>query len=156
MGIKVGAQMDPCPQPVMNFRWGNPDSFFDARTWNAIYFGLMINPEGKRFVREDLPFQGVSNAQNAQPGYGAGCFQVFDENMMEGMNDDATIQEFKDKGWLFEGATPQELGQAAGIDGKTSPPPSSATTAFSPAASTRTSTAIWRSPCRSRASASSR
>ena len=117
MGIKVGAQMDPCPQPVMNFRWGNPDSFFDARTWNAIYFGLMINPEGKRFVREDLPFQGVSNAQNAQPGYGAGCFQVFDENMMEGMNDDATIQEFKDKGWLFEGATPQELGQAAGIDG---------------------------------------
>ena len=32
MGIKVGAQMDPCPQPVMNFRWGNPDSFFDART----------------------------------------------------------------------------------------------------------------------------
>lgn len=71
MGIKVGAQMDPCPQPVMNFRWGNPDSFFDARTWNAIYFGLMINPEGKRFVREDLPFQGVSNAQNAQPGYGA-------------------------------------------------------------------------------------
>ena len=118
MGIKVGAQMDPCPQPVMNFRWGNPDSFFDARTWNAIYFGLMINPEGKRFVREDLPFQGVSNAQNAQPGYGAGCFQVFDENMMEGMNDDATIQEFKDKGWLFEGATPQELGQAAGIDGE--------------------------------------
>lgn len=117
MGIKVGAQMDPCPQPVMNFRWGNPDSFFDARTWNAIYFGLMINPEGKRFVREDLPFQGVSNAQNAQPGYGAGCFQVFDENMMEGMDDDATIQEFKDKGWLFEGATPQELGQAAGIDG---------------------------------------
>ena len=103
---------------VMNFRWGNPDSFFDARTWNAIYFGLMINPEGKRFVREDLPFQGVSNAQNAQPGYGVGCFQVFDENMMEGMNDDATIQEFKDKGWLFEGATPQELGQAAGIDGE--------------------------------------
>ena len=35
----------------------------------------------------------------------------------QGMDDDATIQEFKDKGWLFEGATPQELGQAAGIDG---------------------------------------
>ncbi len=117
MGLAIGAQMDPCPQPVMNFRWGNPDSFFDARTWNAIYFGLMINPEGKRFVREDLPFQGVSNAQNAQPGYGAGCFQVFDENMMEGM-DDAAIEEFKGRGWLFEGASPQELGQAAGIDGE--------------------------------------
>lgn len=115
MGIKVGAQMDPCPQPVMNFRWGNPDSFFDARAWNAIYFGLMINPAGERFVREDLPFQCVSNAQNAQPGYGSGCWQVFDETMIEGM-DDAAVQEFKDKGWLFEGATPQELGQACGID----------------------------------------
>lgn len=115
MGIKVGAQMDPCPQPVMNFRWGNPDSFFDARTWNAIYFGLMINPEGKRFVREDLPFQSVSNAQNAQPDYGANCWEVYDETMMEGM-DDAAIEEFKAKGWLFEGATPEELAQACGVD----------------------------------------
>lgn len=156
MGIKVGAQMDPCPQPVMNFRWGNPDSFFDARTWNAIYFGLMINPEGKRFVREDLPFQGVSNAQNAQPGYGAGCFQVFDENMMEGMNDDATIQEFKDKAGCSRAPRPRSWARPLASTGTTSPPPSSATTAFSPAASTRTSTAIWRSPCRSRASASSR
>ena len=47
----------------------------------------------------------------------SGCFQVFDENMMEGM-DDAAIEEFKGRGWLFEGATPQELGQAAGIDGE--------------------------------------
>lgn len=116
MGLKVGAQMDPCPQPVMNFRWGNPDSFFDARTWNAIWFGLLINPEGKRFVREDLPFQSVSNAQNAQPGFGAGCWEVFDDTMMEGM-DEAAIEEFKARGWLFEGATPQELGAACGIDG---------------------------------------
>ena len=43
------------PQPVMNFRWGNPDSFYDARTWNAVYFALMVNGDGKRFVREDLP-----------------------------------------------------------------------------------------------------
>lgn len=115
MGIQVGAQMDPCPQPVMNFRWGNPDSFYDARTWNAIYFAILVNGDGQRFVREDLPFQSVSNAQNAQPDYGANCWEVFDENMMEGM-DDAAIEEFKAKGWLFEGATPEELAEACGVD----------------------------------------
>ena len=82
MGIKAGAQMDPCPQPVMNFRWGNPDSFYDARTWNAVYFALMVNGDGKRFVREDLPFQSVSNAQNAQPDFGKSCWQVFDDTML--------------------------------------------------------------------------
>ncbi len=115
MGIQVGAQMDPCPQPVMNFRWGNPDSFYDARTWNAIYFAILVNGEGNRFVREDLPFQSISNAQNAQPGYGVNCWEVFDETMMDGM-DDAAITEFKEKGWLFEGATPQELASAIGVD----------------------------------------
>ena len=115
MGIKIGAQMDPCPQPVMNFRWGNPDSFYDARTWNAIYFAILVNGEGNRFVREDLPFQSISNAQNAQPGYGVNCWEVFDETMMDGM-DDAAIAEFKEKGWLFEGATPQELASAIGVD----------------------------------------
>ncbi|CVH78427.1 FAD-binding protein [Rubneribacter badeniensis] len=114
MGIKVGAQMDPCPQPVMNFRWGNPDSFYDARTWNAIYFAIMVNGDGKRFVREDLPFQSVSNAQNAQPGYGKNCWQVFDETMFEGMED--AVEEFKGKGWLFEGSSPEELAKACGID----------------------------------------
>lgn len=114
MGIQVGAQMDPCPQPVMNFRWGNPDSFYDARTWNAIYFAILVNGEGNRFVREDLPFQSISNAQNAQPGYGVNCWEVFDETMFEGMED--AVDEFKEKGWLFEGATPQELASAIGVD----------------------------------------
>lgn len=35
--------------------------------------------------------------------------------MMEGM-DDAAIEEFKAKGWLFEGATPEELAKACGVD----------------------------------------
>ena len=66
-------------------------------------------------MREDLPFQSVSNAQNAQPDYGANCWEVYDETMMEGM-DDAAIEEFKAKGWLFEGATPEELAKACGVD----------------------------------------
>ena len=78
MGLAIGAQMDPIPHPVMNFRWGTPDSFADFRTWNAVYFGILVNGRGKRFVREDAPFQVVSNAQNAQPGYGRNCWYIFD------------------------------------------------------------------------------
>lgn len=114
MGLAIGAQMDPIPQPVMNFRWGTPDSFADFRTWNAVYFGILVNGRGKRFVREDAPFQVVSNAQNAQPGYGKNCWYIFDETMYEGMED--ALDEFKQKGWLFEGATVEELAEAAGID----------------------------------------
>ena len=114
MGLAVGAQMDPVPHAVMNFRWGTPDSFADARTWNAVYFGILVNGRGKRFVREDLPFQSVSNAQNAQPAYGKNCWYVFDEAMMEGMED--AVSEFEEKGWLYEGATAQELAENVGID----------------------------------------
>lgn len=114
MGLKIGAQMDPVPHPVMNFRWGTPDSFADFRTWNAVYFGILVNGRGNRFVREDAPFQVVSNAQNAQPGYGKNCWYIFDETMYEGMED--SLDEFREKGWLFEGSTPEELAAAAGID----------------------------------------
>lgn len=114
MGLAIGAQMDPIPHPVMNFRWGTPDSFADFRTWTAIYLGILVNGRGKRFVREDAPFQVVSNAQNAQPGYGKNCWYIFDEGMIEGMED--AIDEFKQKGWLFEGASAEELANAAGID----------------------------------------
>lgn len=114
MGLAIGAQMDPVPHPVMNFRWGTPDSFADFRTWNAVYFGILVNGRGKRFVREDAPFQAVSNAQNAQPGYGKNCWYIFDEGMYEGMEE--SLDTFKEKGWLFEGATAEELAEAAGID----------------------------------------
>lgn len=114
MGLAIGAQMDPVPHPVMNFRWGTPDSFADFRTWNAVYFGILVNGRGNRFVREDAPFQVVSNAQNAQPGFGRNCWYVFDEGMYEGMED--ALEEFKAKGWLYEGSTAEELAEAAGID----------------------------------------
>lgn len=114
MGLSIGAQMDPVPHAVMNFRWGTPDSFADFRTWNAVYFGVLVNGRGRRFVREDGPFQAVSNAQNAQPGYGRNCWYIFDETMYEGMED--SLDEYKEKGWLFEGASVEELAEAAGID----------------------------------------
>ena len=114
MGLSVGAQMDPIPHPVMNFRWGTPDSFADFRAWTPVYLGILVNGRGRRFVREDGPFQVVSNAQNAQPGFGRNCWYIFDDAMSEGMAE--AFDEFKKKGWLFEGSTAEELAHAAGID----------------------------------------
>ncbi|MBE6465562.1 FAD-binding protein [Denitrobacterium detoxificans] len=115
MGLAVGAQMDPIPHPVMNFRWGTPSSFADFRTWNAVYLGILVNGRGQRFVREDGPFQVVSNAQNAQPAYGKNCWYIFDDGMSEGL-ENGGFEEFKSKGWLYEADTAEELAKACGID----------------------------------------
>lgn len=121
MGLAAGAQMDSLPQPVMNFRWGNPDSFYDARVWTPIWLAINVNAQGKRYVNEDLPFQAVSNAQNAQPGFGANCWQVFDAGMLGASDEEvaaakAALEEFEQKGWAFSASSPRELAAACGID----------------------------------------
>ena len=121
MGLAVGAQMDSLPQPVMNFRWGNPDSFFDARVWTPIWLAINVNAQGKRYVNEDLPFQAVSNAQNAQPAYGANCWQVFDDGMLGASDEEVAgareaLAEFEERGWAFSAASPRELAEKCGID----------------------------------------
>ncbi|MDD5806967.1 MAG: FAD-binding protein [Eggerthellales bacterium] len=121
MGLKVGADMDPIPHPVMNFRWGNPDSFYDARVWNPIWYALNVNPDGKRYVNEDLPFQAVSNAQNAQVNYGAGCWQIFDSTMLGFDPDEIALAEeamaeFEAKGWAHSASSIQALAEACGVN----------------------------------------
>ena len=121
MGLKVGADMDPIPHPVMNFRWGNPDSFYDARVWNPIWYALNVNPDGKRYVNEDLPFQAVSNAQNAQVNYGAGCWQIFDSTMLGFSSEEIALAEdamaeFEAKGWAHSASSIQELAEACGMN----------------------------------------
>lgn len=121
MGLAVGAQMDSLPQPVMNFRWGNPDSFYDARVWTPIWLAINVNSQGKRYVNEDLPFQAVSNAQNAQPGFGANCWQIFDDGMLGASEEEvagakAAMDEFVAKGWAYAASSPRELAEACGID----------------------------------------
>lgn len=121
MGLHIGAQMDSLPQPVMNFRWGNPSSFYDARIWTAIWLAINVNPAGKRYVNEDLPFQAVSNAQNAQPGYGKNCWQIFDDTML-GMSEEesaaaaAAMEEFIKSGWAYKADSLEKLARKAGID----------------------------------------
>lgn len=121
MGLRVGANMDSLPHPVMNFRWGNPDSFYDARVWTAIWLAINVNAKGMRYVNEDLPFQAVSNAQNAQPGFGANCWQIFDDGMLGASEEEIAgakeaMDEFIEKGWAFSASTPRELAEKCGID----------------------------------------
>ena len=121
MGLKVGADMDLIPHPVMNVRWGNPDSFYDARVWNPIWYALNVNPDGKRYVNEDLPFQAVSNAQNAQVNYGAGCWQIFDSTMLGFSSEEIALAEdamaeFEAKGWAHSASSIQELAEACGMN----------------------------------------
>ena len=105
----------------MNFRWGNPDSFYDARVWTAIWLAINVNAQGNRYVNEDLPFQSVSNAQNAQPGFGANCWQIFDDGMLGASEEEvasakAAMDEFIEKGWAFSASSPRELAEKCGID----------------------------------------
>lgn len=123
MGLKIGAQMDPLPQPVMNFNYGTPHSFIEMGTFfPAAAFAILVNGEGKRFVNEDLQMNCVSNAINAQPGYGTDCWHIFDEGMLS-LSLDANpsaagwVTDYEEKGWLFSADTPQELADLIGIDG---------------------------------------
>ena len=131
-----------CPQPVMNFRWGNPDSFYGR----AHVERRVLRPPGERptasaSCARTCRSRSASNAQNAQPAYGRNCWYVFDETMYDGMQD--ALEEFEAKGWLFEGATPRSWPRGAAWTPRGSRPRSSATTASLPTASTRTSAATW-------------
>lgn len=80
-----------------------------------MYFGILVNGRGRRFVREDAPFQVVSNAQNAQPSYGKNCWYIFDETMYEGM--EVLSTEYKEKAGFSRLPEPsKKLAEAAGID----------------------------------------
>lgn len=121
MGLKIGATMDPVPQPVMNFSWGNPDSFYSANVWNPAWFGIMVNDKGERFCNEHLPFQAASNAIQAQAYAGHTCYFVFDSSMFfPEMGDDETcMDDYIAKGWAYKGSSIEELAQAIGADAET-------------------------------------
>ncbi|QIZ78904.1 FAD-binding protein [Ferrimonas lipolytica] len=122
MGLKVGAAMDPVPHSVMNFTFGSPESFHipAVRTLRAMGLYAIVNDEGKRFVREDVAFQSISNATNRQATQGKKSWLLFDDTMISKNKDifDKAIASFetlKAKGWLFEGNSPRELEAALDV-----------------------------------------
>ena len=117
MGLKVGASMDPVPHPVMNFGCGTPDSFANRYVFfPAVNNAILVNREGKRFVNEALTYHCVSNAVNAQPGYGHGCYYLFDAASMAAAFEKVSytqevLDDYVQKGWLYVADSLEELEQ---------------------------------------------
>lgn len=122
MGLQLGAQMDPIPHAVMNFNFGTPAQFLDIPgIWFTSSLGIAVNSRGVRFVNEGLPMNFVSNAINAQPGRGKGCWIILNQGMVDAMADmqptaDETIKQYMDKGWMFKADTVADLAPQLGLD----------------------------------------
>lgn len=122
MGLKVGADMDSLPQPVMNFSNATPSTFVEKRVYfpGAMNFGIMVTEEGKRFTNENNPRQYAGNAINLKIRQGHSVFTIFDAGMIGNAaeSDAAKAQLDRDeaKGHLFRAGSIEELANLAGID----------------------------------------
>lgn len=125
MGLQLGAQMDPVPHAVMNFNYGTPAQFLDIPgIWFTAALGITVNSLGKRFVNEGLPMNFISNAINAQPGRGKGCWIILSQGMIDAMTDmqptaAQTIEQYMDKGWMFKADSVADLGSQLNLDAET-------------------------------------
>lgn len=122
MGLKVGADMDSLPQPVMNFSNATPSTFVEKRVYfpGAMNFGIMVTEEGKRFTNENNPRQYAGNAINLKIRQGHSVFTIFDEGMIgSAIESDAAkgqLDRDEAKGHLFRAGSIGEVAQLAGID----------------------------------------
>ena len=125
MGLRVGAQMDSLPHPVMNFSYGvpgQPNTFTEQATLlPAVFMSILVNRDGNRFVSEDLPMQCISNAINAQPDYGKNCWHIFDRAMIADFlaagGDEAAsiIKTYEERGWLHEAQNVEDLAEKINV-----------------------------------------
>ncbi len=123
-GLKVGADMDSLPQPVMNFSNATPSTFVEKRVYfpGAMNFGIMVTEEGKRFTNENNPRQYAGNAINLKIRQGHSVFTIFDEGMIgSAVESDAAkgqLDRDEAKGHLFRAGSIGEVAQLAGIDAR--------------------------------------
>ena len=123
MGLKVGADMDSLPHPVMNFSNATPSTFVEKRVYfpGAMNFSIIVTEEGNRFVNENGARQYMSNAINAQKRRGHQCFHIFDQAMIASALEkepsaEKQLERDEAKGHLFRASSLAELAQKAGID----------------------------------------
>lgn len=128
MGLEVGGQMDPLPAAIMNFDFGNNESFYGKGTTGLVSQGLMINEEGRRFCSEALPFQARGNAIGAQRHYGENTWRVLSATQMEAMhqrmaanwdNIQAALENYKEKGFYKEADSVRDLAEQMGVPADT-------------------------------------
>ena len=125
MGLEIGGQMDPLPAAIMNFDFGNDESFYGRGTTGLVSQGLMINEKGQRFCSESLPFQARGNAISAQYHYGEKTYRVLSSNqyqMMKGAQAAAwsgiedALANYKKKGYFFEADSIEELAEMIDVN----------------------------------------
>lgn len=73
---------------------------------------ILVNMEGKRFV-DELETRDVVSAAILEQTDGK-CYLVFDQAVRDSL---AAIESYINEGIVFEAATPEELGEAIGVDG---------------------------------------
>lgn len=123
MGLKVGADMDSLPHPVMNFSNATPSTFVEKRVYfpGAMNYSIIVTEEGNRFVNENQARQYISNAINAQIRCGHRCFHVFDQAMIASALEkepsaEKQLERDEAKGHLFRASSLAEAAEMAGID----------------------------------------
>lgn len=123
MGLKVGADMDSLPHPVMNFSNATPSTFVEKRVYfpGAMSYSIVVTEEGTRFANENQARQYLSNAINVQKRRGHTCFHIFDQAMIQSALDsepsgEKQLERDEEKGHLFRASSLSELAEKAGID----------------------------------------
>lgn len=123
MGLKIGADMDSLPHPVMNFSNATPSTFVEKRVYfpGAMNYSIIVNSDGNRFVNENQARQYISNAINMQIRRGKKCFHIFDQAMIASALEkepsaEKQLERDEEKGHLFRASTLSELASMIGID----------------------------------------
>ena len=123
MGLKIGADMDSLPHPVMNFSNATPSTFVEKRVYfpGAMNYSIIVNSDGDRFVNENQARQYISNAINMQIRRGKKCFHIFDQAMIASALEkepsaEKQLERDEEKGHLFRASTLSELASMIGID----------------------------------------
>ena len=137
MGLKVGADMDSLPHPVMNFSNATPSTFVEKRVYfpGAMNYSIVVTEEGTRFANENQARQYLSNAINVQKRRGHTCFHIFDAMIQSALDSEPSgekqLERDEEKGHLFRASSLSELAEKAGIDAAALEETWRATTAFS-------------------------
>ncbi len=125
MGLKIGADMDSLPHPVMNFSNATPSTFVEKRVYfpGAMNYSIIVTDEGTRFTNENQARQYISNAINMQIRRGHKCFHIFDQAMIASAlekvsNAGKQLDLDESKGYLFRASSLSEVAKMAGIDAR--------------------------------------
>ena len=123
MGLKVGADMDSLPHPVMNFSNATPSTFVEKRVYfpGAMNYSIIVNSDGQRFVNENQARQYISNAINKQIRRGKKCYHLFDQAMIASALEkepsaEQQLERDEEKGHLFRASSLSELAGMIDVD----------------------------------------